>query len=178
MRIIAGFAKGRRLATPSLGTRPMTGKARESVFSILASRWAGARVLDLYAGSGSLGLEALSRGANDVVFVENGKAAGECIARNIDSIDLGGTLIAETVEMSIPRMRTEFDVVFVDPPYSADDVAVADVLAALGSVLARDGVVVMHRQAASTVVPPDFLTCSDERRYGDAVVTIMERSTQ
>jgi 16S rRNA (guanine966-N2)-methyltransferase len=178
MRIIAGLAKGRRLVTPTSGTRPMTGKARESVFSILASRWAGARVLDLYAGSGSLGLEAVSRGAEEAIFVESGRFAGQCIAHNIESLDLGGTLIVGTVEGAIPRLSSEFDVVFVDPPYVADDVAVGRVLASLGPVLDPDGVVVMHRQAASTVVLPDFLTCSDERRYGDAVVTIMERSTQ
>jgi 16S rRNA (guanine966-N2)-methyltransferase len=178
MRIIAGLAKGRRLVTPASGTRPMTGKARESVFSILAGRWSGATVLDLYAGSGSLGLEAVSRGAKEAVFVESGKDAGECIARNIASLDLGGTLIVGTVEGTIPRLTVKFDVVFVDPPYRADDGAVARVLASLTSVLDRDGVVVMHRQAASTVDLPDFLTCSDERRYGDAVVTIMERSTQ
>jgi 16S rRNA (guanine966-N2)-methyltransferase len=178
VRIIAGRAKGRRLVTPSSGTRPMTARMRESVFSILAPRWDGASVLDLYAGSGSLGLEAASRGAHEVVFVESGKAPGKCIRQNIEVVGLGGELIATTVERALPRLRSKFDVVFVDPPYPETDDAVAEVLTMIDSIIDSDGVVVLHRRASSAVSVPDFLTCSDQRRYGDAVVTIMERSTQ
>lgn len=178
MRIIAGEAKGRRLTTPASGTRPMTGRVRESVFSILAARWDGARVLDLYAGSGSLGLEAMSRGAGEAVFVESGKAGGECIRQNIATVGLGGELVATRVERAVPRLRSRFDVVFVDPPYAETDDAVAAVLTMIDSVLAPDGVVVLHRHSSSTVSVPDFLTCGEQRRYGDAVVTILEKTTQ
>ncbi|MGI9586117.1 MAG: 16S rRNA (guanine(966)-N(2))-methyltransferase RsmD [Acidimicrobiia bacterium] len=177
MRIIGGTAKGRRLVTPASGTRPMTGRVRESVFSILATRWDGANVLDLYAGSGSLGLEALSRGANEVVFVESGRAGGECIRQNTEAVGLGGELLAMSVEKAIPRLRSAFDVVFVDPPYAETDEAVGAVLTAIDSVLVPGGVVVLHRHASGIVSAPDFLTCSEQRRYGDAVVTIMEKAT-
>ncbi|KAA3637268.1 MAG: 16S rRNA (guanine(966)-N(2))-methyltransferase RsmD, partial [Armatimonadetes bacterium] len=90
------MAKGRTIRTPPKGTRPMTGRARESVFSILANRLPGARVLDLFAGSGSLGLESLSRGAERAVFVENSRSAAAIIASNIEAVGLGGTVVRVT----------------------------------------------------------------------------------
>lgn len=178
MRIIAGAAKGRKLDTPKSGTRPMTGRARESIFSILTQRVRGALVLDLYAGSGSLGLEALSRGASGVVFVENGKRAVVALERNIDRVDLGGQLRRADVKSFLRSAVGTFDVVFVDPPYANDDVDVRNVLALIDSILATDGIVVVHRQARSEVEAPEFLRTVDERRYGDAVVTMMERAQE
>jgi 16S rRNA (guanine966-N2)-methyltransferase len=98
MRIIAGEAKGRRLVAPRSGTRPFTGRAKEAVFSSLHARVGGAAVLDLFAGSGSLGLEALSRGANSVVFVEQDRDAVTVIAANVDAVGLGGTIVRRDVE--------------------------------------------------------------------------------
>jgi len=176
MRIIAGLAKGTSLATPKSGTRPMTGRARESLFSILATRLAETRVLDLYAGSGSLGLEALSRGAASAVFVEHNRKAASLIGKNIESVGLGGKVIASTVESAIERISGPFDIVFVDPPYADDDGSVTAVLDELEPVLAEGAIVIVHRQAGSNLVVPEFLTSTDERRYGDAVVTMMERT--
>ena len=189
MRIIAGAAKGRKLDAPKSGTRPMTGRARESIFSILAQRIRDARILDLYAGSGSLGLEANSRGAAAAVFVERDRQAAATLERNIDRVGLGGTvrrtevkqfLRADThsVRADTQFLRAEparYDVVFVDPPYSEDDEEVRRVLELIEPVLMPDGVVVLHRQIRSGVLPPEFLYTVDERRYGDAVITMMER---
>jgi 16S rRNA (guanine966-N2)-methyltransferase len=175
MRIIAGAAKGRKLDTPRKGTRPMTGRARESVFSILAPRLGGARVLDLYAGSGSLGLEAMSRGAVDVVLVERSREAVEVLRGNIDQVGLGGRVQPGDVQQFLRMHTVVYDVVFVDPPYADDDPDVLVTLELIDQVLARGGIVVLHRQARSNVVPPEFLRTVDERRYGDAVVTMMER---
>ncbi len=175
MRIIAGIAKGKNLKTPPSGTRPMTGRARESLFSILAARLERASVLDLYAGSGSLGLEALSRGAAGAVFVERSRAAASIIEANIRSVGLGGTVVVSSVERAIGHLDGPYDIVFVDPPYADDDSSVAAVLDALGRVLAVDGVIIVHRQASSALTVPQFLTSTDERHYGDAVVTMMER---
>lgn len=175
MRIIAGAAKGRKLDTPKSGTRPMTGRARESIFSILTPRLRGTHVLDLYAGSGSLGLEALSRGAADAVFVEKGRRAVEILRDNIDRVDLGGVIRSGDVRQFLRTHDGRYDVVFVDPPYAEDDRDVVSVLQLMESVLAQDGIIVMHRQARSEVEPPQFLRTVDERRYGDAVVTMMER---
>lgn len=175
MRIIAGVAKGRKLDTPKTGTRPMTGRARESIFSILTPRLRGANVLDLYAGSGSLGLEALSRGAADAVFVERGRGAMEALKGNIDRVDLGGSIRSGDVRQFLQTHDANYDVVFVDPPYAEDDRAVVSVLELMEPVLAKEGIIVMHRQARSEVETPQFLRTVDERRYGDAVVTMMER---
>jgi 16S rRNA (guanine966-N2)-methyltransferase len=175
MRIIAGIAKGTPLETPRSGTRPMTGRARESVFSIVAARLPGSVVLDLFAGSGSLGLESLSRGAESAVFVELNRSAAGVISANIERVGLGGTVVNASAESAIPKLVGTFDLVFVDPPYADDDASVGLLLELLDPCLADDGLVVMHRQAQSVVTVPDFLTSVDERHYGDAVVTMMER---
>jgi len=175
MRIIAGISKGRHLSVPASGTRPMTGRAKESVFSILSGRFDDARVLDLYAGSGALGLEALSRGASVAVFVEQDRSAAQIIDRNIVSVGLGGTVVRRSLPGALSVVHGLFDLVFVDPPYADTDDSVTDTLRRMDQILADDGIVVLHRQARSNVESPDFLTCFDERRYGDAVVTMLER---
>lgn len=175
MRIIAGRSKGTVLATPKSGTRPMTGRARESLFSILGPRLVDARILDLYAGSGSLGLEALSRGAASATFVEHNRKAASLIAKNIESVGLGGDVVVSTVERALEVLTGSFDIVFVDPPYAEADESVTAVLDELEPVLGVGAIVVVHRQARSEFEVPEFLTSTDQRRYGDAVVTIMER---
>jgi 16S rRNA (guanine966-N2)-methyltransferase len=176
MKIIAGSAKGRHIKAPASGTRPMTGRVRESLFSIIAGRLAQARVLDLYAGSGSMGLEALSRGAESCVFVERGNRATKVLEDNVAKVGLGGTILSTTVESAIAKLDGPFDIIFIDPPYAHDDRTVGAVLERAEPLLAIDGLVVLHRQAASEVLVPEFLTCVDLRRYGDAVLTMMERS--
>ncbi|MGI9529939.1 MAG: 16S rRNA (guanine(966)-N(2))-methyltransferase RsmD [Acidimicrobiia bacterium] len=176
MRIIAGRAKGLSLKAPPDGTRPMTSRAKESLFSIIGNRLPEAVVLDLYAGSGSIGLEALSRGATSCVFVERGNRASKVLADNIDKVGLGGEVRMMSVETALAKLDGPFDLVFVDPPYAEDDRTVSDVLSRIEPLLAEGGLVVLHRQARSTLMAREFLTCIDERRYGDAVVTMMERS--
>lgn len=175
MRIIAGAAKGTTLKVPSKGTRPMTGRARESLFSIIADRLPGADVLDLFAGSGSLGLEALSRGAATAVFVESNRSAAAVVSSNIATVGLGGSVIAAAVAVAIPRLNTTFDIVFVDPPYRDEDAEVDAVLGSLQNVVADGGLVVVHRRGATGFTAPEFLTSIDQRHYGDAVITLMER---
>jgi 16S rRNA (guanine966-N2)-methyltransferase len=153
----------------------MTGRARESIFSIIAQRIPGSVVLDLFAGSGSLGLEALSRGAERAVFVEMSRNAAHIIGMNIDKVGLGGTVVNEEVERALPRLHEAFDLVFGDPPYADDDPTVTTLLTKLDRILADRGLVIVHRQARSELMLPDFLTSVDVRHYGDAVVTMMER---
>ena len=176
MRIIAGRAKGFTLKAPPEGTRPMTGRAKESLFSIIGSRLPDAVALDLYAGSGSIGLEALSRGAASCVFVERGNRASKVLADNVDKVGLGGEVWATSVATALAKLDGAFDLVFVDPPYAEDDRTVFDVLSRIEPALADGGLIVLHRHARSSAMVPEFLTCIDERRYGDAVVTMMERS--
>jgi 16S rRNA (guanine966-N2)-methyltransferase len=175
MRIIAGRAKGRRLVAPGSGTRPFTGRAKEAVFSSLARYVPDAAVLDLFAGSGSLGLEALSRGAASAVFVERDRAAAAVLVDNVASVGLGGSVVAIDVVRFLERDRAEYSLVFVDPPYAFTDPEVGRVLDLVGERLAQDARVVLHRRAGGTAPESDSLRCTDRRRYGDSEIWIFEK---
>lgn len=169
MRIIAGVAKGRRLKSPpGLGTRPLTGKAKEALFSSLGLVVAEADVLDLYAGSGSIGLEALSRGADTAVFVERDRRVMASLQANIDLVGLGGDARQSDVEAFLRSCSSDFDLVFVDPPYAVNAAQVDGVLALVGTVLRSGGTIVLHRRAGG-VEPqvPEGLHLRDRRRYGE-----------
>ena len=176
-RVIAGIAGGRRLKVPRAGVRPTGDRAREGLFNSLGTLLdlEGARVLDLYAGSGALGLEALSRGAAEAVFVENGAGVLAVLRENIGAVGLAG---ARVVAGSVPTVvagaaPAAFDLVLADPPYA---VAVEEVLDVLGSLvgggwLAPDAVVVVERSSREQPWEwPTPLTGLRDRRYGEAVL--------
>ena len=169
MRIIAGTAKGTRLGGPrNQETRPMTARAREAVFSAIGGRLAGARVLDLYSGTGSLGLEALSRGAASVVFVERDRSALDSLDANVQKVGLGGSIRRGDVEGFLSRDDLEYDLAFVDPPYSLSLASVAVVMTRLTPRMTPSGVIVLHRRAGDPVVdPPAGFALASRRRYGD-----------
>ncbi len=178
-RIVGGLARGRRLqVTSGARTRPTSERVREALFSTLESTrggWSGARVLDLYAGSGALGLEALSRGATTVQLVEHARPALAVLHRNVDAVGLpGARVVAARVERYVGAAAAEpFDVVLVDPPYPLPGGAVTDVLTALvrHGWLATDAVVVVERATRSGAVEwPDGLTGTPERRYGETTL--------
>ena len=172
-RIIAGEARGRRLQVPSGEvTRPTSDRAREGLFSSLQSLGDvdGARVLDLYAGSGALGLEALSRGAISATFVEDDPAALNAIRDNLASTKLeGGYVVPMTVEVFLaadPEPR--YDVAFLDPPY---DQQVSAALTALLPWLAEDAVVAVERATRGPDLEwPEGLQAERSRRYGEATL--------
>jgi len=162
MRVIAGKAHGRRLAAPrGHATRPTSARARESIFSRLAVRidLDGARVLDVFAGSGSLGLEALSRGAAHVTFVDSSRAAAAAIQKNLRNVDAAEKARVMVVEVrralaELSKSGEQFDLVFVDAPYKND--LSADVVAALaGRGLAAPGGYVVVEQSRRAPGPPD-----------------------
>jgi 16S rRNA (guanine966-N2)-methyltransferase len=173
MRIIAGIAKGRPLTAPKgPRPRPMMDRAKEAIFSMLAPEVVDARVLDLYAGSGSMGLEALSRGAADVVFVESWREAVKTLRANLTSVGLGGEIVVATVEDWLRRATGRFDIAFVDPPYDLPLPSVEEVLGLLAPRLSDGATVVVHRRSGSgEVASPAGLTVVDRRRYGDAEIT-------
>jgi 16S rRNA (guanine966-N2)-methyltransferase len=170
MRIIAGEAKGRRLATPRTGTRPFTGRAKEAVFSSLADRIPGANVLDLFAGSGSLGLEALSRGAAKVVFVERDRNAVRILEENVASVGLGGRIVRSDAAAFVSRDGGTYDLVFVDPPFAMTDAEVDRLLTLVGRRLAVGGTAVLHRRRGGSVPESDNLQTAGPRRYGDSAI--------
>ncbi|GAA4481461.1 16S rRNA (guanine(966)-N(2))-methyltransferase RsmD [Microbacterium panaciterrae] len=179
-RIIAGAAGGTRLDVPGSGTRPTSDRVRESLFAALESMdaIADARVLDLYAGSGALGLEALSRGARSAVLVERGRPAATVVRRNIAAVQKarGGAADARVQEAAVraylARAAGPFDLVFTDPPYDLPDADMTADLAALAPLLSADAVVVIERASRST--PPDLaaagLQLIRERAYGDTML--------
>jgi 16S rRNA (guanine966-N2)-methyltransferase len=170
MRIIAGSAKGRRLIGPQgQRTRPFTDRAKEALFSSLGADVVEARVLDLYAGSGSLGLEALSRGAASATFVEQDRTALAALQKNIAAVGRGGTVIAGDVARFLGGAPGTFDVAFVDPPYAESAATVDAVLEALAACLAPGAVVVVHRRHGTEApMAPEGTHLADRRRYGDA----------
>jgi 16S rRNA (guanine966-N2)-methyltransferase len=177
-RVIAGEAGGRRLVVPAgRGTRPTSDRAREGLFATIVSMVGsldGARVLDLYAGSGAVGLEALSRGAAHVLLVESGARAGAVIRANISSIGLpGAELVTDRVERVLARGpgRDPYDVVFADPPYAQPGEGVTAMLATLAGQgwLAPGALVIVERATRSGPVGwPAGFTADRARRYGEA----------
>ena len=173
-RIIAGAAKGRRLSVPADGTRPTSDRAREALFNSLSTiidlPWA--RVLDLFAGTGAVGLEALSRGAVTAVFIESDRAAGDILRRNIEAVRLpGAQLVRRDVAayLDSPEPDEPYDLVFADPPYGYANEALAAVLTAVAGPgwLAADGVLVVERSAGAEAPGwPDHIELVKHRRYG------------
>ena len=173
MRVIAGSAKGGRLGRVPDGTRPMLDRAREGLFSSLAQRVVGARVLDLYAGTGSLGIEALSLGAEHATFVEQGREALKVIRANLahTRLDDRSEVVASAVEAFLRGPSTPADLVFLDPPYAMTDEALSQVIGLIesGGWLAEAGwSVVLHRPRRDDmiVIPVDW-PLAKTLEYGD-----------
>jgi len=178
-RVIAGAARGRRLAVPpGDGTRPTGDRAREGLFSALESEFggmSGLSVLDLFAGSGALGLEALSRGAEKVLLVEADRRVTRLIAQNLATVGLpGARVVADRVERAVagelPK-EAPFDLVLLDPPYAVPDAEVVTILTALadGGWLAPDAVAVLERSARDADFPwPAGYEATRTKTYGEA----------
>lgn len=184
MRIIAGDWRGRPLATLGKGDagahlRPTTDRVRESLFSMLAGGRFGdpitdAVVLDLFAGTGALGLEALSRGAAEAVFVDDGRVAQRLIRDNISKLGAQdrATLVSRDATRLGPRSGTPCSLVFCDPPYSQGLGEKALAASVAGGWIAPGALVVWEESA--DVSPPKGLVPLDQRRYGDTVIHLLE----
>lgn len=170
-RIVAGTHGGRRLTVPAgSGTRPTADRAREGLFSSLLSLTDldGARVLDLYAGSGALGLEALSRGAAVATLVERDPVALAALRRNVTDLGLPAVVVDAEVTAYLARVPEPFDLVLLDPPYDHD---VDPVLASLGPWLADGAVVVVERRTRGRAPVPRYgWEALRSRRYGEATL--------
>ncbi|HET9335516.1 MAG TPA: 16S rRNA (guanine(966)-N(2))-methyltransferase RsmD [Sphingomicrobium sp.] len=177
MRIIAGEWRGRRLVTPSgRQTRPTADRTRETLFSMLASRlggFEGLRVADLYAGSGALGLEALSRGAAHATLVETDRAAQKAIEANIAALDAGGRVaIRATSAASLPAGEP-FDLVLADPPYQPGSGTAVAAAVAKSLWLAPGGWMAVETHRGDAVEPPEGWQVDTERDVGRARLTLL-----
>jgi 16S rRNA (guanine966-N2)-methyltransferase len=176
VRIVAGRWGGRRLATPKgAATRPTADRVREALFSILGDSVQGARVLDVFAGSGALGLEALSRGAAAATFVDSSSAAVRAIRANLEA--LGGEAEVRREDAmrflsASPGKARHYDLVLLDPPYGLAERLGRELSEALPAVLAPAALVISEsdRRAPLSLDLP----CRDERRYGDTLIRIHE----
>ena len=178
MRIIAGSRKGARIFAPKgLDTRPTGDRAREAAFNLIGPV-EGANVLDLFAGSGAMGLEALSRGADRATFVERDRAAAETIVRNLDKLGLKeGTVVREDAARVLAADAASgrrYDLVLIDPPYRLLAGVLPTLSVYLPPVVAPDGVVVVESDAREEPELP--LPKRTSRRYGSTRITVFEGS--
>lgn len=173
VRVIAGTYGGRELVAPrGAATRPTADRVREALFAILGDV-SGARVLDLFAGSGALAIEALSRGAAQATLVETSRAAAEAIARNLAELGIDARVDRRPALRFLEaarRARREYDLVFLDPPYSQAGALGPRLAPALAPVLAAGARVIAESDRRSPLALG--LDTLDERRYGDTLITI------
>ncbi|MGZ8566944.1 MAG: 16S rRNA (guanine(966)-N(2))-methyltransferase RsmD [Actinomycetota bacterium] len=180
MRVIAGSAKGMRLGPVPPGVRPVSDRAREGLFSSLALEVPGARVLDLYAGTGAMGIEALSRGAEHAVFVDRSYQASAAIHGNLDRTHLADRATVVTRDAAAflaeaPATSGPFDLVLLDPPYDVAASELQRVLRGIGPDLLSDQgwtVVLTRGIKSSTPVIPVHWAVARELRYGDSLVIL------
>lgn len=163
MRIIAGTNRGLRLAVPDSVTRPTADRTREALFSILGDHVPGSHVLDLFAGSGALGLESLSRGAESATFVEQNRAASEVIAKNISKAHFTSKSTVRRGDVSqflnAPSSKTPFDLIFADPPYQkrpgdTDHASALLTSNRLRSLITEDGIFVLEDSSSRVLDTP------------------------
>ena len=181
MRIVGGRLKGRVLAAPgSRDIRPTSERLRESIFDILEHRYPGSvaerRVVDLFAGSGALAIEALSRGARFALMVDNGTEARALLRANVEALGLGGvTRIwrADATKLGDAPAGGPFGLAFLDPPYGQSLSGPALAALVSGGWLEADALCVVEEAAKAEIVPPAGLNVIDERVYGDARIAIL-----
>lgn len=179
MRIVGGEFRGRTLATPrDDAIRPTTDRTREALFNVLEHRYPGklegARVLDLFAGTGALGLEALSRGASFALFVEEAAAARALIRTNVEAMGLQGRskiFRRDATRLGEVGTMLPFDLVLADPPYGKGLGEAALSAAIAGGWLVAGALIVVEEAAASPFAPPRGLTLIDRREYGTSCAT-------
>jgi len=184
LRILGGADRGRRLQGESLaGVRPTPARVREALFDILGARVPGSAFLDLYAGTGAVGLEALSRGAARSLFVESGRAAARILAANVARVDRAGSagILQEDAGAALRRLRgrgDRFHIVFLDPPW--DERPAPEVLVLAASLLLPAGILVREHRSGQDVSLPEEAGLRPGRiyRYGDASLSLFHRDPE
>ena len=181
MRVTGGGARGRRLRAGSApGLRPTSSRVRQALFNLLGARITGCTFLDLYAGTGAVGIEALSRGAGQVVFVERDDASARRIHLNLDAAGVPGSgrVVVDAVETAIRDLAAErihFEVVYADPPW--DSGVPGPVLEGAAGLVAAGGVLIVEHRTSRLPAIPDSFTLRPGRRYrhGDATLSVFHR---
>jgi 16S rRNA (guanine966-N2)-methyltransferase len=183
MRVVGGRLRGRALVAPaSRDIRPTSDRLRESLFDVLTHRYPdrleGARVVDLFAGSGALGVEALSRGAAFALFVDNSAEARALLRANVEALALGGVtriFRADATQLGRAPAGPPFDLAFLDPPYNQNLASPALAALITGGWLAPGGLAVVEEHVRAEIAAPEALTLLDERIYGDTKLAFYAR---
>lgn len=180
MRVVSGAARGRRLKAPEgLATRPTSELCKEAVFSIIQFELEGSRVLDLFAGSGQMGVEALSRGAKKCVFVDNAKACRLVITENLQQTGLfeRAQVVMLDAEAYLKNAAEPFDIAFLDPPYGKTDLE--KLLFTLGGIMSANGIIICETDK-SDILPENAggFVKHKEYRYGKAKITVYRNRTE
>ena len=182
MRVIAGSAGGLQLKVPRTGVRPTMDRVKAAIFSSLGEKVIGARVLDLFAGAGGLGIEAMSRGAASAVFVESNRNAARAIERNLAIVAVNGRVQIQDVFDFLKYATGHFDIIFADPPYEAapGDKAYTELLLnnpRIPVLLALDGVFVLEKRPGERLPQHPHWKIKRARRYGATEVIFAEHQT-
>ena len=177
MRIIAGKFKGLNIKTINdASTRPMMSRAREGIFNSLQNDFDDSLVLDLFAGSGSLGIEALSRGASFVTFVDTSTDCKKIIDKNLSDIDQNYTVLVLSVSDYISQSEKKFDIIFYDPPYSLIVNEINSDLNTIHNLMSENSKLIIHRHKSSEqFVYPEGLELYKEKKYGQSNITILKK---
>lgn len=178
MRIQGGEFKGKRLSfRPKRGLRPTTSKVKGAIFNILKGRVARSAFLDLFAGTGSIGLEALSRGAELVVFVEKSPRNARIIKKNLEGSNLKGLVLEMEVFQGIKyleRQNMAFDIIFLDPPYEKGFVDSTLMTLSGGGCLMKGAIILAERSRREEISPPSSFELIREYRYGDTILSLLK----
>ena len=182
MRIVAGSAKGRKIEAPKgIDVRPTTDRVREALFSSLAFRIVDNRVLDLFAGTGALGLEALSRGAASAVFVDRSKSSADLVRHNIALCGFQGraSVLVRDAVAAVQQLKADgkqFDLIFLDPPYLGPMLEGALCALSDAALLDSGGLILAEHPAESSPEMPDGFTITRTKRYGKTVLSFVQRT--
>jgi len=180
LRVIAGAARRTALLAPQgLNTRPTADRIKESLFNIISFDVPGARFLDVFCGSGAIGIEALSRGASEAFFVDNSQEAIDIVHENLKrtNMALRATVLNMNAQKAISKLEQEdqyFDIIFLDPPYG--DSLISHVVDDIGILLADSGILIAECSAANTQVTSEHLRKYDEREYGNTRLLFYKRN--
>ncbi len=180
MRVISGKYRGRRLQAPEgKGVRPTTDRVKEAMFSVIQFDIPEASVLDLFAGSGALGIEALSRGAKDCIFVENNRRHIDCLKQNLEKVSDPFEIISADFLAALKRLcGRKFDLVFCDPPYDSDYYKKAMTFLIENDMINENGVVVMETKTGMVIEPDLPLKITQTKTYGSTTLLFIKKEKQ
>ena len=178
MRVISGKIRGKKLySLEGDNTRPTTDRVKENIFNIIAGDIFGARVLDLFAGSGALGIEALSRGAQQCDFVEKDNSAFKVVHKNISETPFGdiSKMHLSDYAVFLEKCPGEYDVIFLDPPYESGFYTPALNIISQRKLLSDDGVIVLEKKTGMDILVPDSFEVIKDKKYGHVSVLILRK---